>query len=432
MKIHEIPFVNYYTTAEVESFAQLRDLRDAQELRIHIPLEDKRLAYFEVQRIEHPNWAFKSTCVQFTGWEDEVEFFREKALQFVQAHVQALVENAVVELSLPPQVSSGKPSPEHEQLFLQLSRPFMYPFTQLDAFLKRLGRMVGRNMEMEFLLAWRGDNANRSRYEAESVIEAFWENNHVDLNTMPEVIPALYQFMGSMDDGGLPARAIAKIRDTHGPDDPKRARVEAVLAVWDEQWDDYLAWYAKIPQSSHDWDPVPRYFLPTAIHERVEGWDAMLETYKEITYYGGIPLYLLYSIRGCWEFERGDLQAALASKLEAYRSGVSQEYIAIQLAVIYNKLGMHDKVVPLFTAKRLDDLYRSHEEKDLDAAMTQICIALKELNDAALKSNFEAIVANDAYYEEVEDAYQKAVAAHFTDIKEQTPLKQALEGCMGG
>jgi hypothetical protein len=51
----------------------LSDLRDAQELRIHIPLEDKRLAYFEVQRIEHPNWAFKSTCVQFTGWEDEVD-----------------------------------------------------------------------------------------------------------------------------------------------------------------------------------------------------------------------------------------------------------------------------------------------------------------------------------------------------------------------
>ena len=162
MKIHEIRFVNYYTTAEVESFAELRDLRDAQELRIHIPLEDKRLAYFEVQRIEHPNWAFKSTCVQFTGWEDEVEFFREKALQFVQAHVQALVENAVVELSLPPQVSSGKPSPEHEQLFLQLSRPFMYPFTQLDTFLKRLGRMVGRNMEMEFLLAWRSDNGFRN------------------------------------------------------------------------------------------------------------------------------------------------------------------------------------------------------------------------------------------------------------------------------
>lgn len=432
MKLHEIRFVNYYTTAEVESFAELRDLRDAQELRIHIPLEDKRLAYFEVQRIEHPNWAFKSTCLQFTGWEDEVEFFREKALQFVQAHVQALVENAVVELSLPPQVSSGKQSLEREQLFLQLSRPFMYPFTQLDSFLKRLGRFHGRNREMEFIMAWRSNNVNGLRYEAESILQVFIENNNVDLNTMPELIPAMYLFMDATDEGGLPARVWTKIRDTHAPDDSKRARIEAVQAVWDRRWDDYLAWYAKIPQPLHDWDPVPRYFIPTAIHERVEDWDAMLEAYNEITYYGGIPLYLLYSIKGCWEFERGDLQAALASKLEAYRSGVSQEFIAIQIAVIYNKLGMHDKVIPLFTAQMLDAVYSAHEEKDLDAAMTQICIALKELDDKTISRNFETMLSQDVYFEKVIYAYQKAAAAHFTEIKEQTPVKRALEGCMGG
>jgi hypothetical protein len=156
----------------------------------------------------------------------------------------------------------------------------------------------------------------------------------------------------------------------------------------------------------------------------------MLETYKEISYYGGIPLYLLYSMRGCWEFERGDLQAALASKLEAQRSGISKEYIAIQLAVIYNKLGMHDKVLPLFTVSELDAL-SSHEEKDLDAAMTQICIALKALSDEELKADFESTLANDVYYGVISKAYQKAKTEHFTVLKEQTPVKRALEGCMG-
>ena len=73
MKLHEIRFVNYYTVDEVKAFAELGGLNDVQELRIKIPLENERQAYFEVQRIEHPNWAFKSTCVQFTGLEDEVD-----------------------------------------------------------------------------------------------------------------------------------------------------------------------------------------------------------------------------------------------------------------------------------------------------------------------------------------------------------------------
>ncbi len=37
MKLHEIPFVNYYTTEEVQAFAELRSLNEAQEVRIHIP-----------------------------------------------------------------------------------------------------------------------------------------------------------------------------------------------------------------------------------------------------------------------------------------------------------------------------------------------------------------------------------------------------------
>jgi hypothetical protein len=431
MKIHEIPFNNYYTTEEVSSFAKISDLDDKQSLRIQIPLENRRLAYFEVKRIEHPNWAFKSTCVQFTGWEDEVEFFREKALQFVQVHVNELTGNNCERLSLKVKEQNGNITQEHKEIFLRLSRPFMFPFTQLDSFLKQIGRAQGRNLEMEFLLGWRGKDTNRFRYDSEAVLEAFLESAEHNLNTMPEVIPAMHFFMGKMDKGGLPGRALAKIRDTHGPDDPKRARVEAVKAVWGEHWDDYLAWYAKIPHSMHDWDPVPRYFLPLAMHERVEGMDVVLETYKEISYYGGIPLYLIYSIRGCWEFVRGDFQAALASKLEAYRSGVSQEYIAIQLAKIYNKLGMHENVLPLFTISSLDEIYISHEEEDLDAAMTQICIALKALNDAELTSNFEAIVSNDPYYDEIAQAYQKAQAEHFTDLKEQTPVMRALEGCMG-
>jgi hypothetical protein len=430
MKIHEIPFANYYTNNEVAAFAEIKDSDEMTTLRIQIPIEGSRSAYFEVQRIDHPTWAFKSTCVQFEGCEDEVEFFREKALQFVQAHVNELTKSNLIRLNMLKKLGNRQLTPEYEQLFLLHSRPFMYPFTQLDSFLRRIGRAQGRNLEMEFLLGWRGDDTNGFRYDAESVLETFLESAEHNLNTMPEVIPALYFFMGNWEEGGLPSRALAKIRNTHGPDEPKRARVETIKAVWDEQWDDYLAWYAKIPQATHDWDPVPRYFLPVAIHERVETWDAMLETYKEISYYGGIPLYLLYSMRGCWEFERGDLQAALASKLAAHRSGISQEYIAIQLAVIYNKLGMHDKVLPLFTVSELDAL-SSHEEKDLDAAMTQICIALKALGDEELKADFESMLANAVYYDEIAGAYQKVKAEHFTDLKEQTPVKRALEGCMG-
>jgi hypothetical protein len=430
MKIHEIPFNNYYTTEEVSAFAKISDLDKMQSLRIQIPIENRRLAYFEVQRIEHPNWTFKSAVVQFAGWDDELEFFRDKALQFIQAHVNELTRSDLIRLSMLVRVQNGQLTPEHQQFFLCHSRPFMYPFTELNLFLKRFGRAQGRNLEMEFLLGWRGDDTSGFRYDSESVLEAFLESDEHNLDTMPEVVPAMYFFMNNMDEGGLPGRALTKIRDTHSPDDPKRARVETVKAVWEEQWDDYLAWYAKIPHSMHDWDPVPRYFLPVALHERIDDWDIMLETYKEISYYGGIPLYLLYSMRGCWEFERGDLQAALASKLEAHRSGISKEYIAIQLAVIYNKLGMHDKVLPLFIVSELDAL-SSHEEKDLDAAMTQICIALKALSDEELQAGFESTLANDVYHEEISSAYQKAKAEHFTDLKEQTPVKRALEGCMG-
>jgi hypothetical protein len=79
MKIHEIPFNNFNTSEEVAKFAGISDLDEVRSHRIQIPIENRRLAYFDVQRFEHPTWAFTSSCVQFAGW-DKPQFNHFKLL----------------------------------------------------------------------------------------------------------------------------------------------------------------------------------------------------------------------------------------------------------------------------------------------------------------------------------------------------------------
>ena len=430
MKNHKLPFVNYYTLAEVKAFSGLSEPRECVNIKIKIPIEKNRFAYFELQAISHFNWDYKSRLLEFYGTEEERDEVIKKALVFLQEQVGALTQADVMEQSTIFMQRDRTLNIGHNRLFTLLSRPFMYPFTHLEDFLNRLGQFQCRNTEMELLYSWRDDNRNNSFYTSEVTLRGFVDTDIADLHTMPEVIPAMYKFMEVMNDGGLPALALEKIRKTHGPNDPKRARVEAVLAVWEENWDPFLHWYAKIPLEMHDWDPVPRYFLPNAINACFNDWDAVLETYNEITYYGGIPLYLLYSMKGCWEVERGDFKVALESKLVAYRSGISKEYISIQLAVIYNKLGMHNNVLTLLTVDVLKAIYGRYEPQHLDAAVTQLCIAFRELDDAELTAAFEARL-NTEYLKAVRHAYRLAADKHYTPIQDQTPLKRALEGCMG-
>ena len=409
MKTTTVSFSNYFKKEEVMLMLDCSTDDYNQTLRIRVP-NCKKFCYFDVEEIDHPLWSHKSNNLFFNDEPEFLDDYRDNALNLLKKITTDLLSCSVT---------------TNDDLFLRLSRPFMFPFFDLKEHL-----ILMPNKEFELITAWRGNNVNDYRDEMNGILERFIDDDDQDLNSMPEVIPSMYLLMDDMEIDSTPYNALRKIRLSHDPDDPKRARVEVMKAMWDHDWDNFFSFYSKIPKNDHDWDPVPKYFLTLAINEYFDDWDAVVNSVNELSYFGGIPNFIIYSLKGCWEFERGEFELALASKLEAFKCELGREYIAIQLSVIYNKLMMFDKVLPLFSVDILRNLQDLRTMEDIDTAMTQVCIAIAELNNDSAKSNFEELIAENNLFA-VKGAYYKAKDKYSTLLKSQTPIERALEGCMG-
>ena len=431
MKKHKIHFSNYFTKEEIAILSPSEvDEIDSKNL-ICFELEDKKLVSFEFEKIDHPTWDFKSSYLYFNGLESEERRVKKESAKYLMNRVIAMLD-LELPLLINKQITLKKNniSAELKIWFIRAMRPFMHDHDTAYTAWSKLEQMGKLSDEINLLIGWRNNRIHFSKYKMDLIIRRFLKSKRATLDTRPEVIPALYMNLFKVEKPTLIQDALNKIRDLHGPDHPGRQRLEAVDAIWEARWDDYLSIYSKIPVDVHDWDPVPRYFLPAAVHYSFEDIESSLLAFHEVTYYGGIPLYLLYSTKGCWEFESGDYLAALESKQEAFHSGIQTDFVSIQIAVILNKLGRHSEVIPLFSNHVLYSIDENYDTEDIEAAMTQICIALESMGDPVVISEFE-MKLRFINAKNIVEKYESAKKQHFVGLKDQTPIQRALEGCMG-
>lgn len=479
-----IPFSNHFTEAEIRSLG-IDDARlNSTEFSITLDLEKYGMTECSFLRIEHPVWQYRTTTLETAEIRDN----HPEIIKLAGAHFRSLflpvLKRKLKEKAFTRKKYSGSITGDEKRLILlRAMRPFMYPYNWFYSLLEDINSSAINKDEIQLLLEWKTTRKYNHKQFANELLTKFLADPGATLDSNPEVIPAAYLHMELDKKNPLLVQVLEKITRIHQESHQGRLRLEAVQAVWDNKWGLYQSHYEKIPLEMHDYDPVPRLFVavanqhqeddseddrgnkaegdqqlddPKTIREQEEmlnsalaeedytraahirdsirsrnaRWAVTTRLFNESTYYGGIPMFILWSMRGCWEFARGEYEEALYSKRVAFHAGFQKEYVAIQMGVILNKLGRHSEVLDLFNHEILCDLCYRQTDEDVDKALTQICLALHALADPERTKAFEhdlILRAPGALW----FAYQKISEQHKTEFKKQTPFERALVGCFG-
>jgi hypothetical protein len=374
----------------------------------------------------HPIWHFRSSNISSADWDGDEEKIRYAAQSFLKTNLSPHLHEGMKQMVKNNGFSlESKDNQEVKRLFVMWMRPFFYPFYELSHWLWKLKFHGYKNQELEWILNWRLDSVIPDSEAFPFLLRQFCSDARACLYSMPEVILIMYSPTSIKSDfpDSLAALALKKIRQIHPEDDPLRLRVEAINAVWMEEWDAFIRTYSKIPAEWHDWDPVPRYFLPIALHERMENEKAIEQALGEIDYYGGIPKYLHHCIHGCREFSKGNFEKALAEKIKAYNTNVNQAIIAIQLGVILNKLERYEATLDYLNPRILYEIheYENGKETNLDAAMTEVCLALEKSGKESRRKDFENEIIGFKNVA-ITRAYEKARANQKTSVSSQASI----------
>ena len=430
MKIIKTPFSNYFTTEEVDAFpGHLKTALIANNsYKIDVPLSSGKTAFFELVSIEHPIWSFQSKTLSTNSDIGKTDEIIHEALIFLKKNALSILASDLKDLSKSTASPDLKLSEEQRILIRKISRPFFFPYDDLKKFISYAHLEYNAYTEIKLLQLWRDKEINMIPFLSERVINVFNDSPDADLHSMPGVIPALYLSLSMLDTDENAQKAYHKITQVHSPDDPSRARIEAVKAIWDERWSDFFTYYKKIPVENHDWDPVPRFLLPTAVFECFNDWIELDNLLHAHTFYGGIPQYFIYGIKGCWEFTAGKYEEALQSKLIAYNSDVAKEYISIQMADILNNLKRHKEALTYFNVDVLEKINDYYEHDVLKSALNQFHHAQIELNNQDICDDVELMISS-CHSDIIKKTYVTIKQEHNNLPNNSSPIKRALTGC---